>query len=636
MVQVSCNPAEGNVYFKISGNNFADLIETLKYEHCLWNNTIKQWQAPISRYEDISQELLFAGGKEEYLEITEQTKQQIEQYLNSLKELKFASERRVYNKDLMHFDALPGKHPFENYQRQDLIQALNRNRYVFNWDMGLGKSWALTALIEHLRQYGCINKALIFSSTIGVWNVKAELLKFGKNQYDKDILVLTSSSEIPYEKRNLFDINDYPYKTIIMTYDCFKSINNYYYDKSKGTKSNPKPSTSSKYKKSFVPFEEWAEGQKIGLFLDECHLLSNSGSRRSQIMMMNLKYFEYRYLFTGTLADKYQKLYVPCKILDSSLVKGLDYNTWLASYNEVGNKFSRYAVNPDKWDIEKITALNKQLVTNYGVKRDKKDCLDLPNHYIAPTIWIEMSDKQRAIYESFSNESARIIAQKAKETNTNFSDRMENMFAFFQLAVDNPETILDSERFSDFSEDLQKLIKNFNYVKDYRKLEVLDAIISEKVDEEDKKGIIWCYHPKTIHSIVKRYEKYKPFVIDNTVKVDDRFSIVEAFKKSDSKILISSILLLNTSVTLTECSWQAYLEKTYNYVDYDQSLSRIYRPGQSETTTTYTIRYSNSIDSLQEENLASKGQIVQNIMNKQFVTQEEWSKIFNGKYDFKN
>lgn len=630
MVQIGCDLSQEKVFFIPSGQNFADIVEVLRNYYCSYNAAEKRWETSIAKYEDVAADLLYAGGYEEYLEISELTKQQIASYLDSIKELKYSTTRRVFNIDLMNYDALPGKAPFENFQRQDLIQALNRNRYLFNWEMGLGKSWALTALIEHLRYYDCIGKALIFSSSIGVWNVKSELLKFGKNQKDEDILVLTSASEIPADKRNLFDKDVYPYKTIIMTYDCLKAISNFYYDKEKGTPKNPKPSAKTKYKKMYIPFDDWAEGKPIGLFLDECHLLGSTDSRRSQIMSMCLDYFEYRYLFTGTLADKYQKLYMPCKILDKALIKGMDYISWLSSYNDIGTRFSKYAVNPNGWDLIKIAELNKQLVTNYGIKRDKKDCLDLPDNYMIPTIWIEMSDKQRAIYEEFSNESARMIQEEAKEANTTSSARMINMFQFFQSAVDNPEIILDSERFEKFSPKLQDLIKKFSYVKDYRKLDVLDSIIEERVDEEKEKGIIWCYHPKTISAIAKRYAKYSPFIVDNTTKIDERFEIVEQFKKSTSNILISSIPLLNTSITLTECGWQAYLEKTYNFVEYSQSLGRIYRPGQEKTTRTYTIRYARSIDSLQESNLESKGHTINCLMSKKFITQTEWAKIFNG------
>jgi hypothetical protein len=105
--------------------------------HCRWNNTIKRWQTSIAKYEEVSAELLYCNGNEEYIEISEYTKSQITAYLNEMKELKYPAIRCVYHPELMNYNPLPGKHPYENYQMVDFLQALNRNRYLFAWDMGL-------------------------------------------------------------------------------------------------------------------------------------------------------------------------------------------------------------------------------------------------------------------------------------------------------------------------------------------------------------------------------------------------------------------------------------------------------------------------------------------------------------------
>lgn len=636
MVEITCNKEEGLLYLKIGGDNFQDLVETLKMCHCRWNNTVKRWQVSIAKYEDVTKEILYCNGNEEYIEISEYTKEQINEYFAEMRELKNPNIRCIYHPEIMHYNPLPGKPPYENYQMVDFLQALNRNRYLFAWEMGLGKSWALTALIEHLRFYDRLDKCIIFSSPIGVWNVKAELIKFGKNQKDDEIVVFTSISDIKnYEDRDIFNTTKYPYRTIIMTYDCMKAISNYYYDSAKGTKKNPKPSQKVNYRDSYLPLEEWSEGKPMGIFLDECHLLGNPSSRRSEIMMMNMKFFEYRYLFTGTFADVYQKLYNPCKILDRWLVKGMGYTDWLTTYNEVGNRFSRYGINKDGWDLEKIDELNGQLVSSYGCKRAKRDCLDLPENYDVPTIWIDMSPKQRAIYEKFSNESASIFQAEADSKGISYSDKMKNMFSFFQLAVDNPETIRSSAKFDKFTPELQQMINDFSYDKDYNKLKCVDAILEERLDEENEPGIIWCYHPKTVESLAKRYSKYKPIVISADIDRDTRFKMIDEFKKNlpnkdSSKIIIASITLLNTSVTITECKWQVYVEKTYNYTDFIQSKNRIWRPGQDVITRNYYICYNGTIDQLQEQNLRTKGNTLDRLLTAKYISANVWSKIFKG------
>jgi hypothetical protein len=203
---------------------------------------------------------------------------------------------------------------------------------LYHHERGLGKSWILTGLIEHKRYDGDINKCLIFSSSIGTRNVKGELLLHGKNMRDEDILTITSMAKVKFEDRDIFNTEKYPQTIIILSYDALKSVSNYYYDIKFATKKNKHPSTSTAYTKNPMPIKEWLGGRPGGLFLDENHYLSSPTSRRTKIMNFIVPFFEQRFEFTGTLADKYEKLYEPSKILDPALVDGMDYQTWCAKY----------------------------------------------------------------------------------------------------------------------------------------------------------------------------------------------------------------------------------------------------------------------------------------------------------------
>jgi hypothetical protein len=407
MVVITADKSQGLLNIKVSGDNFQDTIETLKLNGAKWNKYTKFWNKHILDLDDLITELNYEG---EVVEVSALTKKEVQDYKDNLKELELCKERRLLRLDTLNFPPLKGKPPYENYQSEDLSRALTRNRFLFNWEMGLGKSYALAALIENLRFYKLINKCIIFSTGVGVFNLKSELCKFGKNIKEEEIFVINSITDL--KDRDLFNPEKYPYTILIMTYDTFKGINNYYYDQAKGTKSNPRPSEKTDYTKSYVPIKEWLEGFHGAIFLDECHSLANPKSRRSSIMDMNLMYFKYRYEFTGTLADKYEKLYEPLKILDRALVNGKSYNEWLKDYNELGNKFSSYAVNPDKWNMEKIGELNYMLLKDYAAKRKMVECLDLPLDYEVPTINVNMSPKHRKIYEDFVKQELELAKQR--------------------------------------------------------------------------------------------------------------------------------------------------------------------------------------------------------------------------------
>ena len=627
MINITCDKEAGKLDLKVYGDDFTDTVEFLKGYGAQFNPTKKVWNKPISLLKLIKADL---DARHIDYEISDYDEKMALEYMDSLKELETSSTRRRINFDIMKFRPLPGKAPYERYQSEDISRALNQNRFLFNWEMGLGKSYALATLIDNLRYYGLIDKCLIFSTGVGVFNLKDELCKFSKTQKPEEILVLNSLTESKYEDRDLFNPVKYPQKTLIMTYDSFKGISNYYYDKNNGTKKNPKPSTKTKYKKSYIPIEQWLGDKPGGIFLDECHSLAVPSSRRSEIFKMNLSPFKYRYLFTGTLADKYEKLYMPLMILDKSLVNGCSYMEWLSQYNELGNRFSAYAINDDKWDLGKINNLNKELLQRYASKRLMDECLDLPPDYDMPTITLEMGELQRRIYEGFVKEQLRIIQERSNENGTSAKDDILNMFQVFQLAVDNPECIQTSRSWDKLPENLQKDISKFDGTKDSAKLVATMEIVKERTDENGERGIIWYFHPVTKDNLLKKFEKYKPIVIEAGLTPEERSARIKEFKENpEHKLIIGSINIMNTSITLIECKYQVYVECTYNYTVYSQSRGRIHRPNQDSITRTYSLCYKDSIDGLQKQNLMQKGAIINSLLNKSYIDQEMWKKIFN-------
>ena len=628
MLTLTVNKDLGLFSAKIYGDDFADNLEFLRSYSFTYDKNEKLWNKSLPFLEQFIESLNFNSIQ---YDISEYDLKAAREYNESLKEKVVSPIRRSINYNLMRMPPLEGKPPFENYQKQDILRAINQNRFLFNWEMGLGKSYALAAVIEHLRYYGLIDKCLIFSTGVGIFNLKDELLKFSKNQREEDILVLNSLTESKYDDRDLFNIEKYPQHTIIMTYDSFKGINNFYYDKANATAKNKKPSLTTNYKKSFIPFGTWIGSKPAALFMDECHSLGNPKSQRSKIFKMCLDKFEYRYEFTGTLADKYEKLYMPLFILDKALVSGYDYSSWLSAYNELGNRFSKYAINDDKWNLEAIDKLNKLLLKDYASKRLMSDCLELPLNYEVPPIQIDMSPKHRDIYESFVKEELKVIKDRSKESDS-VKHNIINMFSFFQLACENIKCIETSDSFEKFSTELQDKIKKYNFLKDNTKIKVLDSILSDE-DELENRGIVWYYHPLTCEYLEKHLKSYNPVVVKaglSNKELQDKIKEFKADKKH--KILLASILVMNTSVTITEATYNVYFEKTFNYTVYYQSKCRIFRPGQTKQCRTYHITFNNSIDNLQLNNLARKGAVVSSLLSSNDIGQLQWKKIFNSRY----
>jgi SNF2 family DNA or RNA helicase len=125
-------------------------------------------------------------------------------------------------------------------------------------------------------------------------------------------------------------------------------------------------------------------------------------------------------------------------------------------------------------------------------------------------------------------------------------------------------------------------------------------------------------------------KKYNPVVIEAGMGPEKMTEAINEFKNNDKhKIIIASINIMNTSVTLTQCKWNLYVERTFNYTIYSQSRGRIFRPGQTEVCRTYMMCFNNSIDNLQLQNLKQKGLVLESLLNKNIVDQRMWRMIFN-------
>ena len=625
MVEISFN--DGKLITKFYGDNFREIVDICKLYKFSFDKNDSYWKIPFPKLEPFLSHLKSIN---ENVSIDLLAQNNYNKWKSSLNELKLSPSRLLFNQSLLKFPPLKGKPPNEDFQYRDILRALHQNRFLFNHEMGLGKSYILTALIEHLRYYKLINKCLVFSSGIGVINLKNEILKFSTTLSENDILSFTSATELKFEDRDLFNTEKYPQKIIIMPYNFLKSISNYYYDINKGTKKNPHPSNKTNYQLNFLPMSEWIGDIPAALFLDENHNLAHPKSRRTQIVNRILPYFEYRYLFTGTLADTYEKLYEPLMILDKNLVNGLDYQSWVEEHNEVGNRYAKYAVNPNKWNLEKIGKLNKELLNKYGSKRKMIDCLDLPLNFEVPVIYTKMSELQRQIYESFSNHTLKTAQSNFENGGKSVTDQILNLFPYIQLAIDNPTCLIRNNTFCNFSGKLQNLIKQYSYERDNTKVQIIKDIVEENSGELGNKGIIWYYHPETEKALTKILKKYNPYVINIDIPKNERIPLVTKFLSDPkSSLIIASINILNTSVTMTECKYEVYVEKTYNYTTYKQSRGRIHRSTQKDITKTYSIRFENSMDNLQELNLIKKGEVINSLMNKEYIEHNLWKKLFN-------
>ena len=633
----------------IRGFAFNQAVAAAKSIHCGWNDAEKAWTISANRYAAVYD--TFSN-----IDILQQefTAEELEEATVQAPELTVEPVRRIPDYSLLNYEPIVGKHPYENYQKEAITKGINRSRYAYFYDMGTGKSYIAAAIIAHrLLKYRDVGKVFFLTSSIGVRNLKDELVKFIKGIDESRISIADVNNRLPF--RDDIDIVISNYNTLRLVADAYSEIGANLQQLVCKLDSASRKTTQDKLKQEIADMlaavhisvstecptdkfvlkvkeilskhsralskknklskaiKTWLNDKEGLLLLDESHQLANPQSLRSKVAVEMSSTFQYRYLFTGTPADVPSKIYNQFKILDPWLVYNMSFSEWKERMAYIGTPFSSTAIR--EWKKDELELSNQRFIKLHGNYLSVTDVLDLPE-FFEKRIPIDMSAKQRYIYE----EAVSSILSAAKD-----EKEMVNVFPYQLLAVDNP-SLLEKHSFK-FPCELSQAISKFK-IDDLEKMKVLDDIIS---DNPDEKILVWAIHPATIKSIYERYKNLNPLYVIGETEQSERNKIVNTFKHDPKcRMLIANITTLSTSVTLSpECHIQVYMERGFQYDQYSQSQRRIFRIGSNQPAITYIPLYKNSLDYFVDKNLSSKGVLVKGLVSKGFISQADWKKIYN-------
>lgn len=605
-----------------SDSEFKSSVSILKNQGFTWNPETSYWVKPAVLYNNnlydvlrLVSDVYFPPAIQDLIKNYPKTLPSELEKFNEIDKIDYSTIIKEPYKPVV------GKKPYENYQDEDIKRALQQNRFLFNWEMGLGKSFATAAIYEYLKLNRNATKMLLFTSRIGTYNLQAEMTKFCKSTEEENIQVFNSPKSFKDTTRRIFDCPEVCKKNILVfSYDSWKLVATAYGDKSKSKKLN-------------IPLDNFfIKGEDKILCLDECHYLTNPKSDRSRSLFRYLKDFRYRYLFSATPADKPEKLYSILLMLDPKLCMYLKYSQWIAKYNDLGTWFSRYAINKKKWHEEELRELNQEL-SAYSSKRLAEDVLELPECHTS-TFTIDMSEKQLALYKELTNDIVNNTLKKSPDLSSASVDIIKEAFSTVMSFVENPN-ILESSETENISDRLKVKCGKYNFASDYSKLDLVDAILEDEYEKENR-GIVWYVHPKTKDVIVDRYSKYNPVIISAELSEEERDKALTEFRKNpEHKLLIASQNILSTSVTITECTFAIYLETAFSYETYLQSRGRIYRIGQKNKVRFYHIWYKDSTDMFHINAIENKRDLVNMLFSekeKPKLTVQSMRKLFMGEF----
>ncbi len=590
------------IYVTISfSKEFTTTIETLKKYHCRYSPDTKEWIVPISNYALLLEELQ----ELDIIDIINPT--DIEMLLCPPTQI--VLNRITYDESELKYKQIEGKHPYENYQYEDLQRTLNRNRFALFLDVGTGKSYIILSAIHLLFKRNLAKKVLYITSNSGVYDTKEKFEQF--TNIDKNKIVVGNK-----HNRRPFDSNA---DVIICNYRSFLLISDEYQkDRDKGKR------ITKAYRSTPIPIDNWLDS-KVGIIvLDESHNISTHSSRQTNVINLIKEKFYYRYLLTGTPADTEEKYYSQLRFLDEYLVKGYNYNEWCSYYGNVGTKYSQYVL--DSFKPEKLPEL-QAIVKNNCARRLASDVLVLPPNH-EHTLYIDMDKNHRELYEELTKYYLRKLKQQKGYLST---PEVIRSFPTLMMSIDNP-THIDITKIDDPI--LVNKIMKFKF-KNHTKIEPLLDILQEY---EGRKIVIWTSHPSVGEELAKILEKKLPYIINGETKIPSKMTkdeyktnLVKEFERNPNRhIMIAGIQVLNTAITMTKATVQIYFDTNFNYTEVEQSEARIYRISQNSEVNTYKLICKDSLDVTRYKMMMNKDFINDKFLTKEYLDQKTLETVFGG------
>lgn len=292
--------------------------------------------------------------------------------------------------------------------------------------------------------------------------------------------------------------------------------------------------------------------KKIALVVDESFNIKNKDAVKSSAIRDLRKFCVKGFVLCGTPA--------PNSSVDV-----------IHQYDIADNGYTFVGFVPPKDEGERTKAINLRIEERgTTVRRLKEQVLpDLPEKRFN-IVSVRMTGRQESLYE---------VARRKLELNLKSMDNAtfrKSLAAYFQQRsvllqiCACPESVDPS--YSDVS----------------AKLEKLDELVNRVVEKEGKKLIIWSFYRASLRSLMERYQRLTPVLLDGSVAAKQRAESVRRFQNDpDVRICIANPAAAGAGVTLHSASDAAYISFSNQAAHFLQSIDRIHRRGQKASSANY-------------------------------------------------
>jgi len=293
------------------------------------------------------------------------------------------------------------------------------------------------------------------------------------------------------------------------------------------------------------------------IVLDESHKISAPGSKVSWFCK-GLK-SEYKIIATGTPMSNPLSIYGQYRFLNQQIF-GKSFNLFK----------SRYAVEVNMGSFKKVVAYQNEDELHhrmYSIARriKKNDVLDLPS-VVETNMPCQLPKETREIYDEFENE---LIIQ----------------WRGGKMSASN--ALVKALRLQQITGGMIKYDTGIQVDLGTEKYDVLEELMNGLPDEEP--FVIFCKFSNEIKRI-KQIKGYK------FAELSGKLNQLQQWKNGEFDKLVVQIQAGGVGIDLTRACYCAYMSTGYSLTEYQQSLARLDRPGQTRNVSLYHIVAENTID----------------------------------------
>jgi SNF2 family DNA or RNA helicase len=362
---------------------------------------------------------------------------------------------------------------------------------------------------------------------------------------------------------------------------------------------------SSVIRKNYIPWEKL--GDMLCMIADESHNIKTNTSKTWRILDKAKRFFEWRYIMTGTPAPKYAAdLWTQMRFLHEKSVAS-DYYSFLRSIANLGNRFSDYTINYYYEDRVKDFLDSVE----YLISREKAaGNLELPPIIYEP-IRIQMPPKQERLYKAIVNLTLTTI--KRGEGGRVTLRKLQNKFPYLSLALHDPCVIQEGKiEESQTSPAIVSTLRSWEIIEN-GKYGVAKSLV-EKYADENRKIILWSGHPKIIDSLAEKFKEFNPYKLHGGIVVNKGESVSErnaaicnAFlKDKKSALLIANYDCLSSAVNLVEVTRMIFWDRSWESDVFNQALKRANRIGSAEPLIVNLLIFFSSIEEFQNKEITKR------------------------------